>query len=640
MFLLSFEYINLKKSSITGENKDFVQGNIDKIKQIFPEVFEEDVLNFEKLKSLLSKDLIKDEEHYGFTWYGKNRCYNCLKQESYDTLRPSINESKYWEDTKNIFIEGDNLRVLKILRDNYTDKVDMIYIDCPYNNGDEVIIKDCPDLIEQSEDNLDDSEFFVNKKSNPQFHTDWLNMIFPRILLSRDLLKENGLIFITIDENEMVNLRKICDEIFGKINYVGEVIRKTKTTTADKNTGFNLQHDYVLIYAKNIDKIYLNGEKKEFSNYKNPDNDSLGDWKSSDPSAKSGSDSTYFPIENPYTKKVDYPPEGRYWSFSKNTMKKYIESGKIKFKEEDDGHRGFIFKTYKNELKSLYNPVNSLFATTSDDDDEDKNPYLNEVGTKDARALFDKDLFKYPKPVILIKKLIKYSTNGNATILDFFSRSAATAQAVMELNEEEGTNNNFILVQIPKQIVQERANDKYAKDAINFLDGLDKPHFDVELSKERINLAGEKIIQNSENENLDIGFKVFKLDSSNFSLWQPNLDKEKPLESLYDALDSNINNILPGRNKFDILYEILIKEGLELSIPIKEIQENLFSINSGQYIVCLKDNVDENISNEIIDECNPDTCVIFLEKCFKSDDSLKSNIKEKLKYDIALFKTL
>lgn len=630
----------MEESSITGENKDFVQGNIDKIKQIFPEVFEEDVLNFEKLKSLLSKDLIKDEEHYGFTWYGKNRCYNCLKQESYDTLRPSINESKYWDDTKNIFIEGDNLRVLKILRDNYTDKVDMIYIDCPYNNGDEVIIKDCPDLIEQSEDNLDDSEFFVNKKSNPQFHTDWLNMIFPRILLSRDLLKENGLIFITIDENEMVNLRKICDEIFGKINYVGEVIRKTKTTTADKNTGFNLQHDYVLIYAKNIDKIYLNGEKKEFSNYKNPDNDPLGDWKSSDPSAKSGSDSTYFPIENPYTKKVDYPPEGRYWSFSKNTMKKYIESGKIKFKEEDDGHRGFIFKTYKNELKSLYNPVNSLFATTSDDEDEDKNPYLNEVGTKDARALFDKDLFKYPKPVILIKKLIKYSTNGNAIILDFFSRSAATAQAVMELNEEEGTNNNFILVQIPKQIVQERANDKYAKDAINFLDDLDKPHFDVELSKERINLAGEKIIQNSENESLDIGFKVFKLDSSNFSLWQPDLDKEKPLESLYDALDSNINNILPSRNKFDVLYEILIKEGLELSIPIKEIQENLFSINSGQYIVCLKDNVDENISNEIIDECNPDTCVIFLEKCFKSNDSLKSNIKEKLKYDIALFKTL
>lgn len=630
----------MEESSITGENKDFVQGNIDKIKQIFPEVFEEDVLNFEKLKSLLSKDLIKDEEHYGFTWYGKNRCYNCLKQESYDTLRPSINESKYWDNTKNIFIEGDNLRVLKILRDNYTDKVDMIYIDCPYNNGDEVIIKDCPDLIEQSEDNLDDSEFFVNKKSNPQFHTDWLNMIFPRILLSRDLLKENGLIFITIDENEMVNLRKICDEIFGKINYVGEVIRKTKTTTADKNTGFNLQHDYVLIYAKNIDKIYLNGEKKEFSNYKNPDNDPLGDWKSSDPSAKSGSDSTYFPIENPYTKKVDYPPEGRYWSFSKNTMKKYIESGKIKFKEEDDGHRGFIFKTYKNELKSLYNPVNSLFATTSDDEDEDKNPYLNEVGTKDARALFDKDLFKYPKPVILIKKLIKYSTNGNAIILDFFSRSAATAQAVMELNEEEGTNNNFILVQIPKQIVQERANDKYAKDAINFLDDLDKPHFDVELSKERINLAGEKIIQNSENESLDIGFKVFKLDSSNFSLWQPDLDKEKPLESLYDALDSNINNILPSRNKFDVLYEILIKEGLELSIPIKEIQENLFSINSGQYIVCLKDNVDENISNEIIDECNPDTCVIFLEKCFKSNDSLKSNIKEKLKYDIALFKTL
>lgn len=178
----------MEESSITGENKDFVQGNIDKIKQVFPEVFEDDVIDFEKLKSLLSKDLIKYEEHYGFTWYGKNRCYNCLKQESFDTLRPSIQESKNWNNTNNIFIEGDNLKVLKILRDNYTNKIDMIYIDCPYNNGDDVIVKDCPELDEQSED-LQESESFVNKKTNAQFHTNWLNMIFPRLLLSRDLSK-------------------------------------------------------------------------------------------------------------------------------------------------------------------------------------------------------------------------------------------------------------------------------------------------------------------------------------------------------------------------------------------------------------------------------------------------------------------
>lgn len=502
----------------------------------------------------------------------------------------------------------------------------MIYIDCPYNNGDEKLVKDCPDLNEQSEDDLQDIIFYENKKSNPQIHTNWLNMIFPRLLLSRDLLNEDGLIFITIDENEMANLHKICDEIFGKTNYVGEVIRKTKTTTADKNTGFNLQHDYVLIYAKNIEKIFLKGEEKDLSMYTNPDNDQNGDWKSSDPSARSGSDSSKFPIENPHTGKVDWPPTGRYWSFSRETMNEYIESGKITFKtEHNDDERGFIFKTYKNELNSLYNSVNSLFG--------DDNLYLNSEGTKDARKLFGDDFFNYPKPVALIKKLIKYSTKENATILDFFSRSAVTAQAVMELNEEENTNNNFILVQIPQQIVDDT-------NAINFLDNLNKPHFNVELSKERINLAGEEIIQNSNDETLDIGFKVFKLDSSNFTLWQPNLDKEEPLESLLDILDNNVNNILPDRNNYDILYEILIKEGLEFSVSIDEIMEGLFSINSGQYMICLNESVDENILNKIIDESNTDSCAIFLEKCFNSDDSLKSNIKEKLKYHVAIFKTL
>lgn len=582
----------------------------------------------------MSNDITQYEEHYGFTWYGKNRCYNSLKQKSYDTLRPSRDESKNWNETKNIFIEGDNLKVLKILKDNYTNKIDMIYIDCPYNNGEDVLLKDYYGEIPQ------ESEFFINKKSNPQFHTNWLNMIFPRLLLSRDLLKEDGLIFISIDENEMVNLYKICDEIFGK-NYIGEIIRKTKTSTQDKNTNFNLQHDHILVYAKNIDKIFLKGEKKDYSKYTNPDDDPNGPWKYSDPSAPRGSESTRFPIENPYTGKIDCPPTGRYWSFSKKTMEKYIESGKIKFKtEHKDNERGFIFKTYQNELKSSFKSVNSLFPA----DGNDEISYLNEIGTKDARDLFGKNLFKHPKPVVLIKNLIKYSAKENAIILDFFSRSAVTAQAVMALNNEENTNNNFILVQIPQQIVQKGSNDTESKNAINFLDKLNKPHLNVELSKERIRRAGNMIKNESANKDLDIGFKVFKLDSSNFSLWQQNLDKEKPLESLLDSLDKNVNNVLDGRNKYDVLYEILIKEGLELSIPFKEIEKDLFSIDSGQYVVCLKDNVDESIADEIIRECNlnecNDSCVIFLEKCFNSDDSLKSNIKEKLKYDITSFKTL
>ena len=515
----------------------------------------------------------------------------------------------------------------------------MIYIDCPYNNGNDVLIKDFPYSDDGSEEFFQKPRFFINTKSNPLFHTDWLNMIFPRLYLSKDLLKEDGLIFITIDENEMTNLYKICDEIFGKSNFVGEIIRKTKTSTQDKITNFNLQHDHVLIYAKNIDKTHLKGEEKDFSDYKNPDDDPKGDWKDSDPSAPSGSESTRFPIVNPnIPDKIDCPPTGRYWGFNKKTMEEYIASGKIKFKDEDDGKRGFIFKTYKNELKSTFKSVNSLFAA----DGNDEINYRNEVGKKDARELFGKDLFNYPKPVVLIKKLIKYSAKQNAIILDFFSTSAATAQAVMALNDEENVNNSFIIVQIPETIDKEN-NNNY-KEALNFLQELNKPPLNVELSKERIRRAGVKIAEESANNDLDIGFKVFKLDSSNFSLWQPKLDKKAPLESLHNTLDNNINNILENRNKYDVLYEILIKEGLELSVPINEIHENLFSIANGQYIVCLKDNVDENILDEIINECNinecNDSCVIFLEACFNSNDSLKSNIKEKLKFYVKLFKTL
>ena len=318
-------------------------------------------------------------------------------------------------------------------------------------------------------------------------------------------------------------------------------------------------------------------------------------------------------------------------------MKKYIDSGKIKFKEKDTGSRGFYFKTYKNEI-SEFKSVNSLFAA----DDGDEINYKNEVGTRDAKDLFGDNLFNYPKPVVLIKKLIKYSAKQDAIILDFFSTSAATAQAVMTLNKEEGANNSYILVQTPNKV--RKVNNKNYNAALKFLSESKKPPFNVELSKERIRRAGDKIKEEAENENLDIGFKVFRLNTSNFSLWQPNIDKEKPLKSLVRTLDNNINNILPDRTKWDVLYEILIKEGLELTVHIKEIQENLFSIESGQYIVCLKENMDENILNEIINECNlnecHDSCVIFLEKCFNSNDSLKSNIKEKLKYYAVQFKTL
>jgi adenine-specific DNA-methyltransferase len=270
--------------------------------------------------------------------------------------------------------------------------------------------------------------------------------------------------------------------------------------TGDEGSGFNLQHENLVIYAKNKDNLVLYGEEKDFKNYANPDNDPNGEWTSGDPSAKSGGESTYFEIVNPYTNKIDLPPKGRYWAFSKATLNKYIESGKIKFKKEHgDNERGFIFKRYKSELKSLFNPVNSLFPIEND--------YMNQVGTKEVQEILKGEYFSNPKPVLFIKKLVKYSVSKNDIILDFFSGSATTAHAVMQLNAEDGGNRKFIMVQLPEPT--DEKSEAYKAGYKNI----------CEIGKERIRRAGEKIkeeYKDKENiENLDIGFKVFKLDTSN-----------------------------------------------------------------------------------------------------------------------------
>ncbi|MDD4626925.1 MAG: site-specific DNA-methyltransferase [Syntrophomonas sp.] len=611
---------------LDGKTVDLVQRNIDEIKKLFPEAVSEGKIDFDRLRLLLGDEVDTGKEKYEFTWPGKSDCIRLAQQQSTGTLRPDKESSKDWDTTKNLYIEGDNLEVLRLLQKAYHRKVKMIYIDPPYNTGNDFIYKD---------DFKDNVKNFKEKteqamKANPsmagRYHSDWLNMMYPRLRLARNLLTDNGVIFISIDDHEAENLKKICNEIFGESNFIGEIIRKTKSMTGDNGNGFNLQHENLYIYAKNKFNVYLSGKEKEFQNYSNPDNDSLGEWCSGDPSAKSGGDSTYFPITNPFTNRVDYPPKGRYWAFSENSLKKYIEKGKIKFKTDyNESERGFIFKRYKNEAKNKNNPVNSLFATD--------NEFMNQSATTEFKEIVDNSYFSYPKPTAFLVELVKCcATNKADIILDFFSGSATTAHAVIELNKQDGGARKFIMVQLPEAC--DENSEAYKAGFSNI----------CEIGKERIRRAGEKIKEENQDkegiENLDIGFKVFKLDTSNLKAWDPDV------EELEETLKGMVDPIKEDRTQEDMLYEIMLKYGIDLTMPLEEIQiagKTAYSVGLGYMIVCLEDGLTLDFIEAIGDmkQSGQEIArVVFRDSGF-ADDNVKTNAVQLLKkYGIKDFRTI
>ncbi|WNY28334.1 hypothetical protein MmiEs2_05190 [Methanimicrococcus stummii] len=608
----------MTETKLTGLTPDIAEENIAALKTLFPDVFEEGKIDFDKLKQVLGDYVDDDKERYNFTWNGKGKALRLAQTPSSATLRPCVEESKNWDTTDNLYIEGDNLEVLKLLQKSYYGKVKMIYIDPPYNTGNDFVYKDnFSDTIGNYEkitgqiDN-DGKSIFSNPETSGRFHTDWLNMMYPRLRLARNLLSEDGIIFISIDDNEVANLRKICDEVFGFQNFAGEIIRKTKSMTGDSGIGFNLQHENLLLYAKNVNHLILKGEEKDFSNYSNPDNDPNGDWCTGDPSAKSGGKSTYFEIINPYTGKPDYPPNGRYWAFSKETLQTYIQSGKISFKKNySENERGFIFKRYKKDSSSMTNPVNSLFAI--------ENNYMNQNATTELSRLFDVPYFSYPKPSLFIYNLIKFSTNKKDIILDFFSGSATTAHAVMQLNAEDGGNRKYIMIQLPEPILADSNIHKAGYKNI------------CEIGKERIRRAGEKIKTETGKDDLDIGFKVFKLDSSNIRKWQPDT------ENLKMSLSDFVDNYVEGRTEQDVVYEIILKMGLELTVPVEEYDFNskkVYSAGFGALMICVDDDITEDVSKGMIElhqKLQPEVWkVVFKDNGFATD-SVKTNVRENLK---------
>lgn len=371
-------------------------------------------------------------------------------------------------------------------------------------------------------------------------------------------------------------MKKICNEVFGAINFIGEIVRKTKSMTADNGNGFNLQHENLFVYAKIASKLYLTGEEKTFSNYSNPDDDPNGDWCTADPSAKSGGESTSFGIENPYTNKIDYPPKGRFWAFSKSTLNRYIETGRIKFKTTyRENERGFIFKRYKSNMSINTEPVNSLFSI--------KNEYMNQTATIEIKNLFNESCFSYPKPVGFIKKLVAYSNSD--LILDFFSGSATTAHAVMQLNAEDAKRRKFIMVQLPEET--DVKSEAYKAGYKNI----------CEIGKERIRRAAKKIAEENPEAKFDGGFRVLKCDSSNMKDVYYNPAGYEP--SLFSHLEDNIKE---DRTSEDLLFQVMLDLGVLLSGKIEEtiiIGKKVFNVEDNYLIACFDENVTEEVITEI-----------------------------------------
>ncbi len=581
----------LKMHTENGTDKKF-----DILKNLFPNAITEKIAGYDMkgnplIERAIDADILRQEistsvvegkeERYQFTWPDKKKAIILSNAPISKTLRPIKEKSKNFDHAENLYIEGENLDVLKLLRETYLEKIKLIYIDPPYNTGTDLVYEDdfsielntyksMSGLVDEAGNRLEvnrleGNRLVKNLNSSGRFHTDWLNMLFPRLRIARDLLCEDGLIMISMDENESTNLKKMCDEVFGESNYIGEIIRKTKSMTADNGNGFNTQHEMLVLYAKNKPLVVLHGEEKEFSNYSNPDDDPNGDWCPGDPSAKSGGATTSFGIENPYTHRIDYPPSGRYWAFSKTTLKKYIATGKIKFKTAyGEKERGFIFKRYKKDATSYYDPVHSLFAT--------ENEYMNQAATIEIKKLFGDNVFSYPKPVSFLKKLIQYATDEEDIVLDFFSGSATTAQAIIELNQEEETNRKFIMVQIPEALEESSIAYKQGFQTL------------CEIGCARI----DKVLSESDSKE---GYRYFKLDSSNMKevFYRPS-EVEQGSFGLY------VDNIKEDRSSEDLLFQVMLEMGILLSSQMKETEiagKKIYSVADDFLIACFDNDVTE-----------------------------------------------
>lgn len=530
------------------------------------------------------------------------------------TLRPCIEESKDWDNTENLYIEGDNLEVLKLLQNSYFNKVKMIYIDPPYNTGNDFIYIDDfaqnIDEYEEAKGSFDEegNRLFKNTDTNGRFHSDWCSMIYPRLVLARNLLANDGVIFISIDDNEQENLKKICDEVFGEKNFIAQVIWERAYAPVNLKKHFSENHDYIICYAKDIDKAICNGlprASEANDRYSNPDNDPRGIWKSDNLSVGPIVQSKIYEIITPGGRKV-LPPEGYCWRLSKEKFKEFVKDNRIWFGK--DGNNVPSIKRFLTEVKQSITPM-TIWKYSEVGHSQDAKQNL--------KKLFDgKSFFDYPKSVELIKRCIQLYSNESSIIIDFFSGSATTAHAVMQLNAEDGGKRKFIMVQLLEKTDEKSEAFKAGYKNI------------CEIGKERIRRAGEKIKEEAglNGQDLDIGFRVLKLNSSNMKDIYYSADE-------YDQgmLENMQSNTKEDRTDLDLLFGCLVDWGLELDKPYttKKINGHKVHIyNDGDLVACFEKDLDMKTIDEIAKL--QALRVVFSDNSFV-DSATKINVAEHFK---------
>ena len=615
--------MEFKKQPLTSATHS--EFTLEALRQIAPSAFTEvrgadneltQKVDFKVLRELLGDAIADaDEESFGFQWVGKQEAKRAAAKPTRQTLRPVVDDSVDWETTENLYIEGDNLEVLKLLQRAYLGKVKMIYIDPPYNTGNDFVYEDdfamSGEEMDEAMGNIDEegNRLRRNLDSNPRYHSDWCSMIYSRLLVARTLLANDGVIFISIDDNEVHHLRKICDEVFGAGNFLAQVIWERAYAPINLMKHFSPSHDYIVCYAKDVDLAKCNGiprSSEADARYSNPDNDPRGVWKASDLSVGPAIESNVYPITTPSGRVVE-PPAGRSWSLSANAFAERLRQNRIWF--GSDGNNVPAMKRFLSELRKTGVTPMTIWK-------------YGEVGhsqgaTQALAEMFDgKKYFDYPKPVDLIKRCISLYSSPDSLILDFFSGSATTAHAVMQLNAEDGGKRKYICVQLPEKTPEGSEARKAGYDTI------------CEIGKERIRRAGKKIKEEAGlmGQDLDTGFRVLRTDSSNMEEVY-----FEPAGLTQQNLFTQVDSVKADRSELDLLFGCMVDWGVELSYPLRmeEVDgKHLHIVNEGALVACF----DKEISVEAVSriaELKP-LRVIFREECFATDAD-KLNIYEKFK---------
>ena len=627
---------------------DIGERNRAQLKQMFPTVFTESMndkgeliesIDFEKLKAELGtfSDVFEARrERYGMDWPGKKDCMKLIQKPSIATLKPCREESVNFDETKNMFIEGDNLEVLKLLQKSYYGKIKMIYIDPPYNTGKEFIY---PDDYSESLDtylsyagliNDEGKIFSTNTPNEGRYHTKWLNMMYPRLYLARNLLRSDGSIFISIDDNEVTNLRLLCNDVFGEENFVANIVWQKKTSS-DARMVISSAHDHIIVYAKsrellNLNSLPMTDERKK--SYSNPDNDPRGPWASVDLTGQTGRapKSQFYKIRTPSGIEMP-PPDGRCWALAETTFNELRDDNRIWFGKDGDN---------RPRLKKFLSEAEGVRPWTWWDN---KTVGHNQEGNQEVKELFDGQVvFDNPKPVRLLQRIVELTSKSSEQniILDFFAGSATLAHATLAQNQCDGGDRKFILVQLPEPVATDTNDFKSASVALKL--GYSTV---ADIAKERIRRAIQRIesdqfkrVEGIKSDLLksrekqpkqDLGFRVLKLDKSNFAVWDSSkLDEE--VEKVAKQLEVFVEHIDPKATQESILFELLMKSGFKPTEKVEKREfagKKVFSIAEGMLQICLEDEITKELI-EAVAEVEP-LQFICLDRGFKGNDQLKAN---------------